>query len=236
MKTCFILFLLLTLFSFCHGSEKEFVTLARWDFTGGKLVSANGKYTLRLRGNTRIRTLNGKKMLQIGLSSKAEGAQFTDPYKELYVQGPFRYEFTVRMREPDNTRPQLTLFDSKYSYYNPKNHSGLALILTRFKNRPETYRMNVYAGLAGGRSQTFSCPKEIILKEDHTYTLAYEYDGKETFSFFLNGRKVGSSVRKGAGPVAPPERYCGVIGDRYGSAYCHFQGDILSMQISGRKK
>ena len=210
--------------------------LAAWDFTKGSAVSTDGKYALHLRGNTSFRKVGNKTMLQIGMSSKAEGAQFSAVNKELYSAGPFRYEFTLRMWEPDSTRVQLILFDSKYSLYKPGNHTGLALVLNRFQGKVEQYRMTVYAGLASGRSATFSCPAGITLKEDQTYTLAYEYDGKETFSYYLNGKKVGVRTLKGAGPIQAPDKYHGVIGDRYGSSFSHFQGDILSVKIFGIRK
>ena len=236
MKNKVLFFYLTALAVFSSGAEERLISLAKWDFSAGSLVSTNGKYTLRVRGSTNLRTLNNRKMLQIGMSSKAEGAQFASLYKDLYSPGAFRYEFAIRMREPDSAKDQLVLFDSKYSFYRPQNHTGLALVLNRFKGNPEQYRMTVYAGMTSGNSVTFPCPNGILLKEDQTYVLAYEYNGEDTFSFFLNGKKVGAKTVKGAGAVEPPARYQGVLGDRFGSGYCHFQGDILSFQIFGIKQ
>lgn len=222
------------MFLVCGGADTPLPLLVQWDFTAGNLTSANGKYALRLRGNTVLEKVSGKTMLRIGMSRNAEGAQFCALYKELCPQGPLRYEFTVRMREPDSPLNMQVLFDSKYSFYNPSSHSGLALVLNRFQNDPRQYRMTVYAGFAKGCSLTFYCSKAVRLEEGNRYTLAYEYDGKDTFSFFLDGKKIGAQTRKDAGPLQAPVKNHGVVGDRFNSGYCHFQGDILSVRIFGK--
>lgn len=230
------LFLSGMIFSCCCGAEQTLPLLAQWDFTKGKLTSEDGKYALNLRGNTALGKVKNKTMLRIGMSRKAEGAQFGKLNPELVPQGALRYEFTLRMREPDSPNNMLVLFDSKYSFYNPSNHTGFALLLSRSPKNRTQYRMMVFAGLASGKSTPFYCPKFITLSENKEYTLAYEYDGKATFSFYLDGRKVGAQTRKGAGVLAPPKSYRGVIGDRHGSSYNHFQGDILSVRIYGKKQ
>jgi len=206
--------------------------IAHWDFSKGKIDSADGKFKMRCRGNTRIAGPEGKQFLEVGITrkDKPEGIIAVKKYPELTPKGAFRLEIKARLREPTGTKP-FVLWDTHY-HLNPKNiepnkKKGFTLYLVRSKDG----RLRPQAAFGFADSLDVVYGNLIDLAEDKDFTLALEYDGDKKVCFFLDGKLIRAAKVKRGGPLAEAI-YPLVIGDRYGSSYNRFDGQILEVKLT----
>ncbi len=211
--------------------------IASWDFSKGKIDSADGKFKTRLRGNTKIAGEEGKQYLDVGLTNKdkPEGIVTVKRYPELTPKGAFRLEVKARLREQSTKKPEMTIWDNNYVMdaswgrhkTNPDSKKGFALQLIRRKDGKF-----VCAGRFGfTNSLEPAYSKPMVLNEDEDFTLAMEYDGVKTVTFYLNGKLNQTTGLKTGGPLTEAV-YPLTIGDRYRSMHQRFDGQILEVKLT----
>lgn len=210
------------------GAEK---TVVRWDFTSGRTESSIGNFPLKLRGKTKI----GEKGLTTGDSpdSKPEGAVTRKVHPEL---SPPAFRLTVRFRLSEKAfsgkRNTFFLWDNKYLHYRHSNdhaefNRGFMLYLDRLADGS----FRAQAGIGFSTKSAFFTGPVWKPAAGKIHTLSFEYNGIGQVRFQLDhGRKLErvSTVR---GPAAPAF-YSTVIGDRVGSGYFPFAGDISSVELA----
>ncbi len=207
--------------------------IAHWDFSKGKIDSADGKFKMNFRGNTKIAGPEGKQYLDVGITSKEtpEGIISRKNYPELTPDGAFRLEIKARLREQTGTKPYLIFWDTQYSMNpkssDPKRKKGLIFFLARSKDG----KLRPAAAFGFGESLDFVYGNPVELEEDKDFTLAVEYDGIKKVSFFLNGKLNRATSVKTGGPLAKAA-YPLIIGDRYRSGYNRFDGQILEVKLT----
>ena len=207
--------------------------IAHWDFSKGKIDSADGKFKMNFRGNTKIAGPEGKQYLDVGITSKEtpEGIISQKNYPELTPDGAFRLEIKARLREQTGTKPYLILWDTHYSMNpkssDPKRKKGLIFYLARSKDG----KLRPAAAFGFGDSLDFVYGNSVELEEDKDFTLAIEYDGVKKVSFFLDGKLNRKTAVKKGGPLAKAA-YPLIIGDRYRSGYNRFDGQILEVKLT----
>ena len=211
--------------------------IASWDFTKGKIDSVDGKFKMRFRGNTKIAGEQGKQYLDIGLTNKdkPEGIVSAKRYPELTPKGAFRLEVKARLREQSSNKPEMALWDNNYVMdaswgrhkTNPDSKKGFAFQLLRRKDG--TFICAGRFGFAKSLEPAYSKP--MTLNEDEDFTLAVEYDGVKTVSFYLNGTLNQKTNLKTGGPLTEAV-YPLTIGDRHSSIHQRFDGQILEVKLT----
>lgn len=211
--------------------------IAHWDFSKGKTDSVDGKFKMHCRGNTRIEGPAGKQYLEVGITGKdtPEGITSVKKYPELTPKSAFRLEITARLREQTTKNAGMVLWDNNYVMNaswgkhkdNPDSKKGLIVYLLRRKDGK--FRPFASFGFAESLDSVWGDPVE--LEEDKDFTLALEYDGIKKVSFFLNGKLNRKTAVKKGGPLAPAV-YPLIIGDRLGSIYSRFDGQILEVKLT----
>ncbi|MBQ6599283.1 MAG: hypothetical protein IJH79_17165 [Lentisphaeria bacterium] len=152
--------------------------IAHWDFSKGKIDSADGKFKMNFRGNTKIAGPEGKQYLDVWITSKEtpEGIISQKNYPELTPDGAFRLEIKARLREQTGTKPYLILWDTHYSMNpkssDPKRKKGLIFYLARSKDG----KLRPAAAFGFGDSLDFVYGNTVELEEDKDFILAIEYD------------------------------------------------------------
>ncbi len=210
--------------------------IAHWDFTIGDINSRVGGFKGILRGTTRIggNEKDGK-YLSIGMSpkEKPEGLAMAEIYPQLSPSGGFRLEARFRVREQTSTLPNLMLWDSKYLFGgNHQNmHHGFSLYLLR--KSEERFQPIAWIG-CGTHSEMFR-GGEVVLEERKPYVLSFEYDGIRKFSFKFDGQ-LNAAGEAGRGGAMSPAVRPAVIGDRFGSHFFHFDGDIFELKLYASNK
>ena len=210
--------------------------IASWDFTKGKIDSVDGKFKMRFRGNTKIAGEEGKQYLDVGLTNKdkPEGIVTVKKYPELTPKGAFRLEVKARLREQSTNKPEMAIWDNNYVMdaswgrhkTNPDSKKGFAFQLIRRKDGKF-----ICAGRFGfAKSLEPAYSKPMALNEDEDFTLAMEYDGVKTVSFYLNGTLNQKTNLKTGGPLTEAV-YPLTIGDRHSSIHQRFDGQILEVKL-----
>ena len=211
-----------------YPAEKK--TVARWDFTSGRTESSIGNFPLILRGNTKV----GERGLSIGNSpeSKPEGAVTRKIHPEL---SPPAFRLTVRFRLSEKAfsgkRNTFFLWDNKYLHYrHPSDRAefnrGFMLYLDRLADG--SFRAQAGIGFST-KSAFFTGPVwKPATGKDHTLSL--EYDGIGQVRFQLDSARKLERTSTVSGPAAPAF-YPTVIGDRVGSGYFPFAGEISTMEL-----
>lgn len=206
---------------------------AHWDFTKGNLHSTDGRFKAAVQGSTRIAGDESGKCLVIGMSrqDKPEGLVTAEKYPELSPRGGFRIEAKIRLREQTGTQVNLMLWDSKYITYVPKKddpscHHGIAFLLVREKNDS----FCPVAWIGHGNKSDFLQGVPVRLEEGKTYTVSFEYNGVRQGIFRVDG-KVNRTVNAAVGGPVSPALHNTVIGDRVGSSFSHFDGDIFEVKL-----
>ncbi len=208
---------------------------AEWDFTKGAIHSTNGKFKAKFRGTTQIAGDEKiGKYLAVGMSpkEKPEGIVMERKYPELSPTEGFRIEAKVRLREQTSSQMHLVIWDSKYVFYNPAkpnpafNH-GVGFFLIREKN--EMFRPSAWIGCGEKGSEGF-VGKPVKLEEGKVYTLSFSYDGAGNALFQIDGQRNAEVKGKIGAPVSSAVNAT-VIGDRVGSHFNRFDGDILSVKL-----
>lgn len=230
MLTKWMIGMLLCAFVSVQGEE----LIAHWDFTTGKINSADGKFEAKARGFTAIAENDSDgKFLRVGLSSKEkpEGIILRQKYPELSPKEGFRIEATVRLREQTSTQLNLVIWDSKYIFYYPKNdnpqyHHGFAFFLQR--KGENQFQPIAWIG-HGNQSSAFS-GTPVTLQERKIYKLAFAYDGLNQGTFTINDN-ISSIVKTKVGGGMSPAVYNAIIGDRVGSTFNRFDGDIFEVRL-----
>lgn len=211
--------------------------IARWDFSKGKIDSVDGKFKTRFRGTTKIAGEQGKQYLDVGLTNKdkPEGIVTVKRYPELTPKGAFRLEVKARLREQSTKKSEMALWDNNYVMdaswgrhkTNPDSKKGFALQLIRRKDGKF-----ICAGRFGfTNSLDPAYSKPMVLNEDEDFTLAMEYDGVKTVSFYLNGKLNQTTNLKTGGPLTGAIHPL-VIGDRYSSMHQRFDGQIMEVKLT----
>ena len=206
--------------------------IAHWDFSKGKIDSVDGKFKMRFRGNTRIAGPEGKQYLEVGVNNndKPEGIIALKKYPELTPKGAFRLEITARLRE--RIEPKSVCFWDTHYHMNPKNaepNKKKGLIFSLLREKSGKFRPQ--AGFGFAQSLEMAYGKLIELEKGKNFTIAVEYDGVKKVSFFLNGELNRSVTLKNGGSLSEAV-YPVVIGDRYGSIYRRFDGQILEVKLT----
>ena len=210
--------------------------IANWDFTKGKIDSVDGKFKMRYRGKTRIAGPDGKQYLDVGINNKEqpEGVISLKKYPELTPKGAFRLEVKARLRKQTSNKSYLVLWDNNHflSLWGPHKTNenakkGLIVYLTREKGG----KLRPYASFGFGKSLDPVYGNPVELAEEQDFTLALEYDGVKKFSFYLNGKLNRAATVKTGGPLAEAV-YPLVIGDRFGSGFNRFDGQILEVKLT----
>lgn len=210
--------------------------IAHWDFSKGKIDSLDGKFKMRCRGNTRIAGPEGKQYLDVGITSKdkPEGIIALKKYPELTPKGAFRLEIKARLREQTSRNNHMVLWDNNY-ILNPrgtyKNNANAKKGLIVYLIRSQDGKMRPQTAFGFGESLDAFSGKPVELEEEQDFTLALEYDGVKKVSFFLNGKLNRAAEVKTGGPLAEAV-YPLVIGDRFGSSYNRFDGQILEVKLT----
>lgn len=204
--------------------------IAHWDFSKGKIDSMNGKFKMRFRGNTRISGPEGKQYLDVGINNKdkPEGIIALDKYRELTPKGAFRLEIKAKLREQTSPKKYLMLWDNLYSIFSESAKNGFAFFLEKGK-RASIFRPQAVFGFSGSSGVAYG--KWLNLKENEDFTIALEYDGNRKVSFFLNG-KLNQTVKLKNGGSLAEAAFPAVIGDRFGSLYHRFDGQILEVKLT----
>ena len=211
--------------------------IARWDFSQGKIDSVDGKFKMRFRGNTKIAGEEGKQYLDVGLTNKdkPEGIVTVKKYPELTPKGAFRLEVKARLREQSSNKTEMAIWDNNYVMdaswgkhkTNPDSKKGFAFQLLRRKDGKF-----ICAGRFGfEKSLEAAYSKTMTLNEDEDFTLAIEYDGVKTVSFYLNGKLNQKTTLKTGGPLTEAV-YPLTIGDRHSSIHQRFDGQILEVKLT----
>ncbi len=203
--------------------------IAQWDFKAGKTASADGKFEGTLRGTTSLGP-NGLVLPAVPVS-KAGGLAMANNYPELTPQGPFRMEITFRPeKEITAGKPTIMLWDSKY-IVTPKeddkskrSHSGFALGLRKSGNK---WRAAAFFGYGTSSLSVTSLPFALDPAEFQTLTMDY---APTRVLFSLNGQLISAAQIEAPGPLAPTA-FRPVIGDRYGSNYWSFEGEIAALTL-----
>ena len=211
-------------------------TIAHWDFSKGKIDSMDGNFKMRCRGNTRIAGPEGKQYLDVGINNKnqPEGIIAQKNYPELTPKGAFRLEIKARLREQTSNTNYLVLWDNNFfiSLWGPhKNNANAKKGLVVYLIRGKDGKISPYASLGFGESLDKAYGIPVELEEDQDFTLALEYDGVKKVSFFLNGKLNRAAEVKTGGALAEAV-YPLVIGDRFGSRYNRFDGQILEVKLT----
>ena len=223
---------MLLLVGMAFGQE----VIAHWDFSKGKIDSADRKFKMRFRGNTRISGPEGKQYLDVGINNKEkpEGIIALEEYPELTPKGAFRLEVKARLRERTSNKDYMVLWDNNYILNlwgphktNPNSKKGLIVYLIRSKDG----KFRPHASFGFAESLDAVCGYPIALEENQVFTLALEYDGVKKVSFFLDGKLNRTTAVKKGGPLAQAV-YPLVIGDRYKSNYNRFDGQILKVKLT----
>ena len=211
--------------------------IAHWDFSKGKIDSVDGKFKMHTRGNTRIAGPEGKQYLDVGINNKnkPEGIIAVEKYPELTPQGAFRLEIKARLREQTAKGAYMVLWDNNYILNatwgrhktNPDSKKGLIVYLSR--NKEGKFRPCASFGFAESLDAVYGNPVE--LEEDKDFTLGLEYDGVKKVSFFLDGKLNRTTAVKKGGPLVNAV-YRLTIGDRFGSSYDRFDGQILEVKLT----
>ena len=207
--------------------------IAHWDFSKGQIDSTDGKIKMIFRGNTQIKGEEGKQFLDVGITDNdtPEGIVARKIYPELTPQGAFRLEFKVRLRAQTTRKNQMILWDNSYhmdpATARPKAKKGLILYLSQGKDG----KFRPMAALGLGESQEFVYGNPLQMEEDRDFSLALEYDGVKSVSFFVNGELNRTAKLKNGGPLAQAV-YPLVIGDRFSSGYNRFDGQILEVKLT----
>ena len=207
-------------------------TIAHWDFSRGTIDSVDGKIKMHFRGHTRLEGSEGKQFLNVGINNKdrPEGIIAKEKYPQLTPKGAFRLEIKARLRAQTGTTP-LVLWDTHY-HLNPKNpeqdkNKGFCFYLVR--NKDGRFRPQAAFGFATSLDMAYG--ELVELEENQNFTIALEYDGEKTVSFILNGELNRLATLKNGGSLAEAV-YPLVIGDRYGSSYNRFDGQILEVKLA----
>lgn len=219
--------------SMAFGQE----VIAHWDFSKGKIDSVDGKFKMQTRGNTKIAGPEGKKYLEVGINNKntPEGIVAVEKYPELTPKGAFRLEIKARLREQTVKSPNLILWDNNYILNatwgrhktNPDSKKGLIVYLWRVKDG----KFRPYASFGFAESLDSVCGTAVELEEDKDFTLGLEYDGVKKVSFFLDGKLNRTTEVKKGGPLVKAI-YPLTIGDRFGSSFGRFDGQILEVKLT----
>ena len=211
--------------------------IARWDFSKGKIDSVDGKFKMRFRGSTKISGPAGKQYLDVGMTNKdkPEGIVTVKKYPELTPKGAFRLEVKARLREQSSNKTEMAIWDNNYVMdaswgkhkTNPNSKKGFAFQLLRRKDGKF-----ICAGRFGfEKSLEAAYSKTMTLNEDEDFTLAIEYDGVKTVSFYLNGKLNQKTTLKTGGPLTEAV-YPLTIGDRHSSIHQRFDGQILEVKLT----
>ena len=207
--------------------------IAHWDFSKGKIDSADGKIKMNFRGNTRIAGPAGQQYLDVGINNKnsPEGIVSRKMFSALTPKGAFRLEFKARLREQTTNKKYMIFWDNSYhmdpATTRPKAKKGLILYLSREKDG----KFRPLAAFGLGEFQDFVYGNPLQLEEDQDFSLALEYDGVKSASFFVNGKVNRTAKLKNGGPLAQAV-YPLVIGDRFSSGYNRFDGQILEVKLT----
>ncbi|OQA84117.1 MAG: hypothetical protein BWY31_02554 [Lentisphaerae bacterium ADurb.Bin242] len=207
---------------------------AHWDFTKGSLNSMDGRFKAAVRGATQIAGDEKEgKYLAVGMSrqEKPEGIVLAEKYPALSPGGGFRLEAKIRLREQTSSQVNLVIWDSKYIFYfpkkdNPSYHHGIAFFLIRAQN--DLFRPAACIGHGGNSDMFTGAP--VKLEEGKIHTVSFEYDGVRQGTFRVDGA-VNQVVKAKVGGAVSPAVYNTVIGDRVGSTYNHFDGDIFEVKL-----
>ncbi len=214
----------------CFAGEE---IIARWDFSSGSINSTDGKYQAVPRGTTRIAGEGKDRVLAVGLShkEKPEGIVLKSKYPELSPKGAFGIAANIRMHEQTSTQPFCVIWDSKYINYGlndrkPDWHHGVIFYLARAKD--EMWIPQAVIGFGD-----FSClysSKPVKLGEGEKHSVAFEYNGTNAVTFKVDG-KVISVYKNAKGGDMSPAHYPVTIGDRFGSTFNRFDGDIFNLTL-----
>ena len=219
----------LLLAALATAALKETV-VAEWDFSRGDTTSLKGKFTGKLRGNTKI--VDGLLMMAPSSEDKGEGLLLDRVYPALTPPEGFRLEITFQSRtEPRTEQPQQMLWDSKYlltgNYPNAKgNHNGFAVSLAY--NEGDAFTPRVWLGL--GTDTKVCTGEKVSLALGKQHTIAVDYNGTNQLIISLDGVLNKAFSIAGGGPVAPAIQRV-AIGDRCGSTYMRFNGGIARVKL-----
>lgn len=207
--------------------------IAHWDFSRGKIDSADGKFKMYARGNTRIAGPEGAQYLSVGIDNrdKPEGIMAEKIYPELTPQGAFRLVVRARLREPTGRNSHLVLWDN-HNHLNPKTpepdrKKGLTFYLVHLGDG--RFRPQAAFGFGDSLDMVYGNPVEPGEYKD--FTIALEYDGVKTISFCWNG-ELNRSITLAHGGSLSEAVYPLVIGDRYGSRHNRFDGQIVEVKLT----
>jgi hypothetical protein len=168
-------------------------------------------------------------------SDKPEGIIAVKKYPELTPKSAFRLEIKARLREQTTKKMLMVLWDNNYVLNaswgphksNPDSKKGLIVYLSRDKNGK--FRPCASFGFAESLDPVYG--NLIELEEDKDFTIAVAYDGVKKVSFFVDGKLNRTAAVKKGGPLADAA-YPLVIGDRFGSSYNRFDGQILEAKLT----
>ncbi|OQA80977.1 MAG: hypothetical protein BWY31_03867 [Lentisphaerae bacterium ADurb.Bin242] len=215
----------------CGASE---TLIAYWDFTSGKIDSVDDKIKMRFLGSTRIvGDEKTGKCLAVGITDKdsPEGISSFEIHPELSPASGFRLEVRFRLRKQTSKQPFLRFFDTKninYSGKNPDWHKGFLFQLVRAKN-PDNYSFEACLGFGNFSKSAYGTCVE--LEPGRIYTASVEYNGTDQITFRLDGKiNRDCKLEKIYGPIAKAVNRV-VIGDRIGSTWQRFDGDIFDVKL-----
>jgi len=210
--------------------------MALWHFDAanpGADASGN-KHTLQLRGKDSHFVADGKFGGGLLVESKVEpgdsrqGAALETP-KALNPSGAFTMELWFSPAEEAAKQKRVFLIDKHNYFYRsdiPRANTGYLLLLQPSKNG----KFTVQAQLGFGKDSVVlnSVPQTFAAGE--WYHLAFTYDGRGGYHFYLGNTNIGSGQLENRGAIAP-SNYPLVIGDRVGSSGYRFYGRIDEVRL-----
>ena len=234
MKLCSVLTaLLLGVCAVLPAGEK---LIAKWDFSKGSFHSLCGKYGMEPQKN-KASILSGPhgKYLYAGKPGAAfknvpGGIRSKEVYKDLYARA-FRVKITFSLRkEALGKSAYIWLWDQKYvpwPHKDPQYNCGFMFYLYGYGK--DKVRPDITLGYGTKSCTVRGKPFQVI--PGRKYTLSVSHDGVEKVTFRLDDNKPYSSIAPEKGWIAPPVRPL-VIGDRSGSSFSAFPGEIYSAEFT----
>lgn len=204
-----------------------------WDFTKGELP-ANGK----LRKFSELREGTGLVPTALELETEA-GFRVSSP-EDFELPDAFFWEAEVvpglewkdeKAAETAAKHRGNVLWDSMYITYvtDPEDarcHRGFQVNLIDCGNG--LWQPVLHLGF--GRMTDCVRGPRVAVKPGETVRLGFFFDANRSVTWFFEGQKVLGTV-SASGPIAP-EKYSPVIGDRYGSNYCPFNGIVKRVALT----
>jgi len=259
LQTTFIMKKLSFIFAFCLITLTAYAALAQTtdsqkpysgeDATGANVLAlwqfdaenptkdASGKgHTLQVRGKDTRFVNAGKWGGGLTVESKAapgdtrQGVGLKDP-ADLNLDGAFTIElwFSPSEQALSEEHKYLFLVDKKYYPYQAKAekaNKGYMILLLPADN----HQFKVQAQLGFGNDSAIIDSAPQTFEAAKWYHIAFTYDGKGDYNFYLNNINIGNGHLKDRGSIAP-STYRLTIGDREGSLGHRFLGHIDEVRI-----